>query len=130
MVNPIQGPSPWLAAQGAAAPAAPATTFDPTQLLDQAQAAAGGSSASLYGQSPASPGDLLGSDIAAIDPAVAAAMGALQGLATTPSPSASQIPALPAMGADAITSYLTAASAAPGAPSAGDAPAAGTDIYA
>lgn len=131
MVNPIRGQNPWLAVQSAAQPSPPVSPFDPAQLLDQAQTAAGDASASLYGQPSGSPGDLLGSDISTADPTVAAAMAALQGLSATPSPSALQMPAaLPAMGADAITSYLAAAGSASDSESSSDSDSGtGTDIY-
>jgi hypothetical protein len=120
VVNPIQGQNPWLALQGATQPAAPAMPFDPAQLLAQAQTAAGDAPASLFAPDSRSGADLLGSDMSAADPSVAAAMVTLQGL-TGPQQ-------LPAVGSDVLSSYL--ASAGSDAESSSDSvPGTGTDLY-
>jgi hypothetical protein len=120
VVNPIQGQNPWLALPSATQPTAPATPFDPAQLLDPAQTAAGDAPASLFAQDSGATADLFGSDMAAADPSVAAAMVTLQGL-TGPQQ-------LPAVGADVLSSYL--ASAGTDAESSSDSdPASGTDFY-
>lgn len=120
VVNPIQGQNPWVALQGATQPTAPATVFDPAQLLEQAQTAAGDAPASLFAQDSATTGDLLGSDMSAADPSVAAAMVTLQGLT-----GAQQ---LPAVGADVLSSYLASAGADAESSSDSDT-ASGTDFY-
>jgi hypothetical protein len=130
VVNPIQGQNPWLAVPSAGTPAVPATPFDPAQLLDHVQTAAGTASSSLYGQDPSGLGNLLGSDISTADPTVAAAMAALQGLNAASPQDAGQVPpSLPAMGADAINSYLAAAAGSDAGSSSDTGQPPGTDFY-
>jgi hypothetical protein len=110
VVNPIQGQNPWLALQGATQPAAPATQFDPTQLLERAQTAAGDAPASLFAPDSGT----------AADPSVAAAMATLQAL-TGPQQ-------LPAVGADVLSSYLASAGSDTESSNGSD-PGPGTDLY-
>jgi hypothetical protein len=120
VVNPIQGQNPWAALQSAIQPSAPATPFDPAQLLEQAQTAAGDAPASLFAQDSGTTGGLVGSDMATADPSVAAAMATLQGLTSSQQ--------LPAVGADVLSSYLASAGTDPESSSDSD-PASGTDLY-
>lgn len=120
VVNPIQGQSRWLAVQSTTQPAAPATPFDPAQLLEQAQTAAGDAPASLFAQDSATTSDLFGSDMSAADPSVAAAMVTLQRLTGSQQ--------LPAVGADVLSSYLASAGT-DGESSSDSDPASGTDLY-
>jgi hypothetical protein len=120
VVDPIQGQNPWLALQGATQRAAPATPCDPAQLLAQAQTAAGDAPASLFAPDSGTGAGLLGWDMSAADPSVAAAMVTLQGL-TGPRQ-------LPAVGSDVLSSYLASAGGDAGSSSDSD-PGTGTDLY-